>query len=377
METHRLISPEFWDSAGIHVAVAPDHGAEPARLQEFARNELGASGWCFFQTSGSEGQPKWVGLTKQSILASARAVNTHFSITGSDHWLLALPVWHVGGFGILARSFLSGSAVSRLESRWSAQAFVECCAAAQATLVSLVPAQVFDLVSARLPCPPSLRVVLVGGGALSLEIAESARHLGWPVCRTYGMTETASQVASQTAGSDEMEVLPLWHLSTDTHGVLSIRGAALAQGHALRDEAGRWKWQPISPETGLRTRDRVILGCHDGRQWLRFVGREAGIVKILGELVALGPIQERLDALRLELGLHAGDAAVCDVPDARREHALVLAVSRMNETDAARLQQRLNATLRPFEHIGQLRELGSLPRSELGKVRLAELRALL
>jgi len=71
-------------------------------------------------------------------------------------------------------------------------------------------------------------------------------------------------------------------------------------------------------------------------------------VKILGELVALGPIQERIDALRLQLGLLQGDAAVCDVPDARKEHALVLVVSGMSDAHTSRLQQSLNAQLRPL-----------------------------
>lgn len=366
-----LIS-EFWESMETHVALAPGESVEG--LQMFLEREFGEQGWCLFQTSGSEGEPKWVALTKEKLLASARAVNAHYDITGRDHWLLALPTHHVGGFGIVARAFLSGSPVTRLQGKWDAAAFVCRCAEVGATLASLVPAQVFDLVAAKLKAPKSMRVVLVGGGALSPEIEASALQLGWPVRRTYGMTETVSQVASQRMADGEMEVLPIWSLSTDDEGVLSVRGKALAAGYASH-ESGKWHWEPISTETGLRTRDRVSLHCDSGRSFLRFIGRETGMVKILGELVSLGPIQQRIDDLRLKFGFTHGDAAVCDVPDPRKESRLVLAVSGLTPKQASQLQKGLNDSLRPLERVDDVCRLDAIPRGDLSKVRLQELRA--
>lgn len=366
-----FLTTEFWESAETHVALAPGERADG--LREFVNGKLGRQGWCFFQTSGSEGKRKWVGLTKESLLTSAKAVNAHFGITERDHWLLALPTHHVGGFGVLARVFLSGSEVTRLDGKWDAAAFVHCCQEAGATLASLVPTQVFDLVTAKLAAPKTMRVALVGGGAMSIELEQAALALGWPVRRTYGMTETCSQVASQRTAGDEMEVLPIWDVNTDTDGVLTVRGEALAKGYAAQ-EAGHWRWEPIPAETGLRTRDRVALHREGDRRFLRFTGREANTIKILGELVALGPIQERLETLRLNLGIHAGEAAVCDVPDARKEARLVLVASQMSDTDARRLQKGLNATLRPFECVEDVRLVDRIPRSDLGKALVDELR---
>ena len=375
METSLMLRPEFWSAGGVWIGQS-DHTEDGSTLADFASRELQAHHMCFFQTSGTEGRRKWVGLTKESLLISAKAVNAHFDITKRDHWLLALPIHHVGGFGVLARAFVNGSPVTRLAGKWDAAAFAHLCKEVGATLASLVPTQVFDLVAAKLSAPKSMRVVLVGGGAMSSELEQAALQLGWPVRRTFGMTETASQVASQTTEGGEMEVLPIWDLVTDDDGVLSVRGEALAKGYAMR-ENGKWCWEPISTEAGLRTRDRVSLH-HDGaRRFLRFLGRESGTVKILGELVALGPIQERLEALRLQMGLHAGEAVVCDVPDARKETRLVLALSGMDSTEAARLQKGLNDVLRPFEQIEEIREAALIPRGELGKVRVEELRRLL
>ena len=190
------------------------------------------------------------------------------------------------------------------------------------------------------------------------------------------MTETASSVATQSSPGAEMVVLPIWQVSTDADGVLSVRGEALAKGFAICT-AGTWHWEAIPAGTGLRTRDRVEVRQVGGRNCIRFLGRQSGSVKILGELVALEPIQDQIESLKLSLGLHAADAAVCDIADPRKESSLVLVVSGMHAADAARLQKSLNETLRPFEHIHEVRILPAIPRSDLGKVRLAELRALL
>lgn len=374
METALILPPEFWHDGSVWIAESAPSD-EGRALAEFARHELQMQDACFFQTSGTEGTRKWVGLTKEALLISARAVNGHFNITACDHWLLALPIHHVGGFGVLARSFVCGSRVTELLGKWNAAVFVQKCDEVGATLASLVPTQVFDLVAAKLAAPKSMRAVLVGGGALNGELEAAARQLGWPIHRTYGMTETASGVAAQRVAGADMEVLPIWQVSTNAEGLLRVRGEALAKGYAVCT-AGVWRWKPI-PVEGLLTRDRVeVLENSAGSRCLRYVGREVGIVKILGELVALGPIQERIDALRLKFSLFA-DAVVCDVPDARKEHALVLVVSHMKDEDAARLQHELNQTLRPLECIDRLQSVPAIPRSELGKVRLAELRAML
>jgi len=374
METVVNFEPGFWTDGSVWVGLS-EHAPEDAGLTEMALREMKVKDWCFFQTSGTEGVRKWVGLTKESLLISARAVNEHFGITSQDHWLLVLPTHHVGGFGVLARAHLSGSAITRLEGKWNAAAFVQTCENVGATLASLVPTQIFDLVAAQLRAPASMRAVLVGGGALNAELEAAALALGWQVHCTYAMTETGSTVAAQPHPDAALKVLPIWQVRTDDEGVLSVSGPALAQGYAVCEE-GCWRWEPM-PAEGLRTRDRVEISEADGRSRLRFIGREAGIVKILGELVALGPIQDRIEALRLRHGLTAADAAVCDVPDPRKGSSLVLAVSGMNGSEAARMQKGLNESLRPFEQIQEMRILPAIPRSELGKVRLAELRTLL
>ena len=365
------LTAAFWQGAETHVACAPGEVADG--LAAWIEQKFGKQGWCLFQTSGTEGRRKWVALTKAALQASACAVNAHFAVNASDRWLLALPTWHVGGFGILARAFAAGLPVETLNGKWDARAFAGKAEETGATLTSLVPTQVFDLASAGITAPRSLRVVLVGGGALSEEIRLAALRLGWPVRTTYGMTETASQVASEPPEGGAMEVLPIWEPTTDADGVLTIRGAALAKGYAIQEGSG-WRWEAIDQIQGLRTRDRVSRSREGEKCFLCFTGRQSGIIKILGELVALGPIQSRLEALRLNLNRRGGDAAICDLPDERAGARLVLAVSGMGQESANTLRDALNRELRPFEQVQSVMGLAQIPRSELGKVRQEELR---
>jgi o-succinylbenzoate---CoA ligase len=172
-----------WLSTDSHVLLNPRMPEEERRRLESLVVDLPGHVW--LATSGTTGALKLTALSKRALLASAAAVNRHLQSDDRDVWLCVLPTFHVGGLGIYARAFLSGARV--VTSGWE-----------DVTLASLVPAQVTDLVRDRVEAPPSLRAVVVGGGALSEELYAAARALGWPLLPSYGMTECCSQVATAT-----------------------------------------------------------------------------------------------------------------------------------------------------------------------------------
>jgi O-succinylbenzoic acid--CoA ligase len=170
-------------------------------------------------------------------------------------------------------------------------------------------------------------------------------------------------------------VLPHWQAPTDPEGRLRLRGLALADGFVIADDAGRWQWQPIDPEAGLLTRDRVRLETSAGHTWLHFQGRESGWVKILGELVHLAPLQARLDALALAAGWPAAPVLLAR-PDPRAETALIL-VFEGDPPGQQTLIDHFHAGQPPWLRLQRVVSLHELPRSDLGKIRLAELDQLL
>lgn len=372
MAETELTSDAFWRDGGVHVALLPGE-KPPEKLVELVDTVMPflPEGGCLFRTSGSEGVPKWVALEKRAFLHSARVMNAHYDLSDADHWLVALPLHHVAGFAICARAWSAGSAVSFLEGRWEAGAAVAAMRDRGITAVSLVPTQVHDLLAEGWCAPVSLRVVLVGGGRFEPELMRRALELGWPVCATYGMTETASTVACQALEFDRMnqpevlEVLPHWQASVAADEVLTVKGPALARGYAV-NEGGQWQWQGLDAGRGLRTRDRVGL-WHDGtRSFLRFMGRDAACVKILGELVYLEQVERRLRELA---GDSVGELMVVAEADPRREQCLVLLAETGEESVIERLLNRHHAECRGYERITRWQANVAFERTGLGKLR--------
>ncbi len=368
-----MLANDFWTSDSCHIAVNPHRVEESHGLSEWA-TEQGMRALCFFQTSGSEGVPKWVALPKLTLLISAQAVNEHFDVTAADRWLIALPLHHVGGFSILARAYLSGSSFVQDTTRWQPQTFAALCQHEEISIVSLVPTQVHDLVRDQITCPPLLRAAIIGGGALLSELAERAAALGWPIYQSYGMTEAASQIATQPFiidGTSRLAVLPHWQTRVDEQSRLILSGPALAKGYASMNATGQWSWQPIGAE--LVTRDIVQLSDQGTQRFLQILGRESGYVKILGELIHLAPLQARLEALSLQRGL-ASPPVILALPDARRENRLVLVAT---DSDNAALLEPFNAATEPICHLAEVILVPHIPRTSLGKTDIPALQRLI
>lgn len=363
----------FWMRDDAFVAVSPHRTRDAEGLAGFAATHEEARNLVFFQTSGSEGSPKWVGLSRKALLSSAREVNSHLEATSKDRWLMALPGYHVGGFSILARCQENGASFDVVHEKWDPYYFAGICHERKSTLVSLVPTQVFDLVQAQLTPPKSLRAVVVGGGPLSREIGNQALELGWPVLQSFGMTEAGSQIATEPldhlyAGfdPDQLEVLGGWTLQVDAEGCLIVSGGALASGYAQKKD-GHWSWSAIDPQEGLRTRDRVQLWQHGIREFLRFMGRESSFVKIMGELVSLPVLQARLELLCLEHHFPAHSCILWPVYEARKGTQLIL-VGELSQEDLQKLCERFNTGVPGFERLDKTHPVAALPRTELGKI---------
>jgi O-succinylbenzoic acid--CoA ligase len=338
-----------WLSDESHVLLNPRMPAEErARLESLV---IDLPGHLWLATSGTTGSLKLTALSKRAMLASAAAVNRHLQSTAEDVWCCVLPTFHVGGLGIHARAFLSGAGV--VTAQWDPHVFA---AMAEMTLSSLVPAQVKDLVDAALRPPQTLRFIVVGGGALSDDLYNAARELGWPVLPSYGMTETCSQVATATLASPELVLLDHVEARQETNGCLSFKGESLLTGYAMEEGF-------IDPKQDgwFATAD---LGSVQGRV-LRVEGRSGDFVKIGGESVDLA----RLDAILASIaGL---GAAVFAVPDARLGHVIHLAVSP--QIDAETVAAAFNEQVHPFERARAVHRVAEIPRTPLGKLIRAKL----
>lgn len=323
-----------------HVLLNPRMPAdERARLERAVPDW---KGFVYVATSGTTGALKLVALSKEAILASAAAVNERLAATKRDVWCRVLPAFHVGGLGIHARARLSASRV--IEMDWDVDSFARC----GATLASLVPAQVHDLVAAKRRAPAGIRQILVGAGSFDPQLQADARDLGWPVLATYGMSECASTIAVE----DDL----LGHLRArqESDGRIALAGSSLFRAYVLADgtvtdpKVGGWF---ISDDYGEVSRGRVHIR-----------GRASDFVKIGGESVDLLRLDRILNNARVAAGV--GDAAIFAVPDPRLGHVIHLATTG----EPGSLVKHFNEQVLPFERIRAEHRVDSIPRSSLGKL---------
>jgi O-succinylbenzoic acid--CoA ligase len=322
-----------FESSQSHLLLNPRMpSAERARLEKMVP-DLDAH--VFVATSGSTGDIKLVALSKRAILASATAVNERLEVRSRDIWAAVLPTFHVGGLGVYARCHLAGARA--LPMPWEPRAFAE----SETTIASLVPAQMQDLIAARLKPSPTLRAILIGGGIFNVERSE------WPALPSYGMTECCSTIAIENTLLGHIEV------RRQADGRLAFRGPSLFTGYAT----GQGLVDP-KIDGWFLSED---LGDVDGRT-LRVFGRAGDFVKIGGESVDL----KRLDRILYEL---AGDeAAIVAMEDKRLGHVIHLAtLIEPSFIDA------FNDRVHPFERIRAVHRVDAIPRSPLGKLLRAQL----
>lgn len=381
MATPDLTSDFFWKSVNSAVLANPlDSTAveEAARIRRWIPGQPSLASHVLFRTSGSSGRAKWVALSKRALLASARAVNDYLKITAADRWLQSLPLFHVGGMGIAARARVAGCAVAAGPERWHAGECREILNSAGVTMVSLVPAQLADFVRLGAPPPGCLRAAIIGGGRLDDALYQSATDLGWPLRESYGMTETASQIATAAPGRRKLEILPGWEVAAAADGLLRVRGPSLLTGYVGCGPDGCF-FEDLKSDAWFATNDRgaVSDGC------LSVTGRADRCVKVLGELVDLGEVElgllrtlETMQKPRQDLAVVAVAPAEGASHRERRRGALLVLCADENKNLGEALE-RYNADCHPLHRVNRLVVLDGLPRTGIGKIAYPELERLL
>lgn len=351
-------------------------------LATWAQDEKTLTDHVWVATSGSTASSvfatKLVALSRTALKASAQAVNLHLQSGPSDKWTQILPSFHVGGMGIEARAVLSGATVVRAfrDEKWDVDYFYQVLTQEQCTLSALVPTQVYDLVAKGYKAPAHLRAVVIGGGAFEKDLYLKAKELGWPVLPSYGMTETASQIATASMSSiglmeyPDMTLLSHARARTNADGFLQVRAKSLLSFYAQNTESGAKVWSPI--QDGWFTtedRGRVVEGA------LEIEGRSKDYLKIGGEATNLSALRAKLDRAALALNKSWPlKVALLDMPSDRLGAEIQLC-SLLSEEDTEKVVGAFAQDVLPFEKIRKVYYVDHIPRSDLGKILWAELRS--
>lgn len=190
-------------------------------------------------TSGSTSEPKIAILNFQNLLSNALHALDILDLKPNDQWLLNLPLFHVGGIGILIRCILARAAVAQ--------------AGLGITHLSCVPTQLYRAT----PIYKNLRCLLLGGAP----VHSYPKHL--PVVVTYGLTEMASIVLAKQLPENEFLGFPLpgREIRLAEDGEIWARGECLFQGYW--GEERQEGWFPTK-DLGAESKDGIaIVGRKD------------------------------------------------------------------------------------------------------------------
>lgn len=243
-------------------------------------------------TSGSTGEAKAVLHSVGNHYCSARGANENIALEPGDRWLLALPLYHVGGLGVVFRCLLAGATVVVPA---PGLATGEAIRRYGVTHVSLVATQLARLLD-EAATPEGLKAVLVGGSAVPPSLIREAHARGLPVHTTYGLTEMTSQVTTTPPGASLARLgtsgrrLPHRHVQIAKDGEILVKGAVLFQGYV----DGKALNRPLDADGWFHTGDRGLL---DAEGFLRVLGRTDTLFISGGENIHPEEIEQALCAL--------------------------------------------------------------------------------
>ena len=299
-------------------------------------------------TSGTTGSPKAARLARDNLEASALAANQVLEVDARSRFLCVLPLFHVGGLGILFRCRLAGATLL-LHERFDAKAVARDLREG-ATHASLVATTLERVLEEAVTFPPV--IVAVGGGPVPKALLERAGGAGLRVLQTWGMTETCSMATCERPddadGATAGAPLPGFQVVVD-QGEVIVRGPAVMRGYL---------GQPPLEGGFFRTGD---LGELDARGRLIVHARRTDLIVSGGENVYPAEVEAALlahPAVR--------DAAVLAAADEKWGQIGVAYV--VTDAPPGVLREFLGGRLAKYKMPARFVVLAELPRNAAGKI---------
>ncbi len=269
-------------------------------------------------TSGTTGEPRGVELTHAGLASMAEAFSAAIHATSDDRWLLCLPLHHVGGLAVLARSVVTGQGIT-VHDRFDVDAVSASPQRDGTTLVSLVPTALQRILDAGAPLS-GFRMVILGGAPVNAELRARAHAAGASVVSTYGMSETWGGCVIDGRAINGVE------LRIAGNGEVLVKGSMVA--HEYRNPQADPNAHTGARQLALSGQDRVRVldgaPVRDRDGWLHTgdIGEidadgTLRIIDRLDDLIISGGVNVSPTNVERALGTHhsVADVAVVGAPD--------------------------------------------------------------
>jgi O-succinylbenzoic acid--CoA ligase len=331
-------------------------------------------GTIMIPTGGSSGQIRFAIHTWETLMSSVQGFRHYFQVEQVNSCCV-LPLYHVSGLMQFLRSLTSGGQLAIVPFKaLTPDALPEI--DPQQFFLSLVPTQLKRWLEhpALMQWLRQFQTVLLGGAPAWDSLLEQARQSQIRLAPTYGMTETASQVA--TLKPDDFlqgktgcgQVLPHAQISVGDRpdsplpphqiGKLWIQAASLALGY----------YPPSDQSKSIFPTDD--LGYFDTQGYLHIVGRDSQKIISGGENVFPAEVEAVIRATG-----QVADVCVLGLPDAEwGERVVAVYVPVHPSVTVASLQTGISSQLCNFKRPKTWIGCDRLPRNSQGKINLAVLK---
>ncbi|MDZ8090515.1 MAG: 2-succinylbenzoate--CoA ligase [Nostoc sp. DedQUE05] len=319
-------------------------------------------------TGGSSGEIKFAIHTWETLISSVQGFTEYFQIKQVNSFCV-LPLYHVSGLMQFMRSFTTAGklAIQPFKAVESGQILN---IKQSEFFISLVPTQL-----QRLLQNPELtewlsqfNTVLLGGAPAWNELLEKARFHRIRLAPTYGMTETASQIATLKPDNflsgkiSSGQILPHAKvtirnqqgeiLNSNQIGNITIYAQSLALGYYPKTREN---------QTNFQVDD---LGFLDEQGHLNIVGRNSDKIITGGENIYPAEIESAIQATQM-----VADICVIGIPDKYWGQALTaIYIPKKSDISALKIQTLLKDKLSKFKIPKYWIPQQNLPRNSQGKI---------
>ncbi|MGH9056882.1 MAG: class I adenylate-forming enzyme family protein [Acidimicrobiales bacterium] len=252
-------------------------------------------------TSGSTGTPKGVRQTHRNTAAQVDAVVDVWRITGADHVLNSMPLFHVGGLQLCSLPILARAGQITLMPGWDPLRWLSLVQQLRPTMGGLISTMLIDVGNCTHERPvrlDSLRVCVFGGSRTPpAAIERFVRGTGVQPIEIYGQTEQNGLSVTYRVGETRregsmgraLEQVLRWQLVAPGSGAPVPRGSSgvgelWARGDAVTP--GYWRLPEVTSERfvdgWLRTGDLVRA---DADGYMYYVDRIDDMIVTGGENV--------------------------------------------------------------------------------------------
>ncbi|MCY6491155.1 2-succinylbenzoate--CoA ligase [Leptolyngbya sp. GGD] len=309
-------------------------------------------------TGGTSGKIRFAIHTWDTLTASVQGFRQYFELDRINSFCV-LPLYHVSGLMQLLRSLLTNGTFTlqswkNLNTDFDPQNF----------FISLVPTQLQQLMP-HADWLAKFRTILLGGAPAWSNLLEDARLKHLPIAPTYGMTETASQIATlkpadflkgvQGCG----QVLPHAEI-TIAHQKLLIRSKSLMLGYYPNLD---------QPETF----EPDDLGYFDEQNYLHLIGRDSNKIISGGENIFPAEVESAIRSTNLVRDIH-----VLGIPDEIWGQSVTAIYVPDDETVTfEEIKTALKSHLTSFKIPKRWIAVAQIPRSLQGKIQRHRIEAIL